>query len=219
VRDGFAGRPGIDAWLQDLRSSLAQFTNSEGICIIVGQWSIDANTTLNEPAMYAGYLQAIFTASLVAQLWGMGASDTSNPVTAVIQYPMIGSSQEPFDPATGASRPAIEIYDLIHHYLGDTSMPISMGSGLSAPGLVAAASAPAGGQINVLLVNTDANHALDVHVSGLAGGVWRVHLLEPGGQNGTVQAHDETARGDSVTVPPWGIAVVQGTADHAPTAS
>ena len=97
---GLRGRPGIDTWLEELRSSLAQFTNSDGIGIIVGQWSIDANKSLNEPAMYGGYLQAVFAGTLLTAST-MSLPRRSKPGDAAIQYPIIGSSQEPFDPASG----------------------------------------------------------------------------------------------------------------------
>lgn len=214
---GFAGRPGIDAWLEDLRSSLAQFTNSDGIGIIVGQWTIDANTSLNEPAMYGGYLQAVFAAALIADIWDIAAAGVVNPVTAIVQYPIIGSSQEPFDPATGSSRPALQVYKLVEDYFGATILPVAVSDQLTAAGLVAAASAPKNGQAGLLLVNTNDHQALNVRVAGLAPGSWQLHVLtEDGAGNTRVSAHTEQTRDGRITLPPWGIAMIQAAAAKQP---
>jgi hypothetical protein len=209
--DGYAGRPGIDTWLQDLRSSLAQFTNSDRIGIIIGRWSIDANEGLNEPGMYRGYLQAVFTANLLAHLWEDAASSGPNPLLAAIQYPLIGSSQEPFDPAAGIARPAMRVYHLINSYMGNTAVPVQVGRGLQAAGVTAAAGVVHPGLESVLLVNTARGHTATVHLQGASGKRARMWWIVPRGNNAAAasQTRQRAIHDGTVTLPPWAVAIVQ----------
>jgi hypothetical protein len=204
-----SGRPGIDTRLEELRSSLAQFSNSDSIGIIVGQWTIDAYDQLDEPTVYAGYIQAIFAAEIMAHLWQNADPGGINPVIGAIQYPIIGSSQEPFDVVSGAPRSAVAVYHLVDAYFGAYPRSVMVGDSLSRQGVVAAAAARQG-VTSVLLVNTDREHPISVRLRGLPDGPCRMVWIEPDqAGTGASPTHETVVRGMQVTLPPWAIAVVQ----------
>jgi hypothetical protein len=209
--DAATGRPGIDTRLEDLRSSLAQFSNSDGIGVIVGQWSIDAYNHQDEPGIYGGYVQAVFAAELLAHLWQDADPGGPNPLIGAIQYPIIGSSQEPFDPVSGQPRAALAVYRLVDRYLGAAPVSAMIGAALAQRGLVAAAAMVRPGVTGVLLVNTDAEHAVTLRLEGVAADGHHMWWVTPDthGGAGVSPLHQAMTRGDQITLPPWAIAVVQ----------
>lgn len=209
--DPTTGRPGIDTRLEDLRSSLAQFSSSDTIGVIVGQWSIDAYNRQDEPDIYGGYVQAIFTAELMAHLWQDADAGGPNPLIGAIQYPIIGSSQEPFDQDSGQPRAALAVYGLLDRYFGATPLPVTIGAMLSGQGIAAAASVLHPGVTSVLLVNTDPAHAVTVRLDGVAAQGSRMWWIEPDadGAAGVSAIRQATVHDARVTLPPWAVAVVQ----------
>ncbi|HVA91756.1 MAG TPA: hypothetical protein VNL71_18165 [Chloroflexota bacterium] len=208
AQSGFGGRPSIDIWLSDLRESLDQFTNGQRIGIMVGQWSIDANA-LQEPAVYGGYVQAIFAADLFIHFWHDAQPGGPNPLLLATQYPLSGGAQEPFDIATGLPRPATRVYALVDHYLGAHPLPVSLGGGLRREGILAAAAVNDARQASVLLVNSDQHHAHQLTLQGLPSGprdLW--WFTQDGDGNAGPLQHTRLA-GATVTLPPWSIAVLQ----------
>lgn len=209
--DSATGLPGIDTRLEDLRSSLAQFSGSEHIGVIVGQWSIDAYDRQDEPTIYGGYVQAVFTAELLAHLWQDAAPAGPNPLIGAIQYPIIGSSQEPFDDASGQPRAALAVYQLVDQHFGGAAASVALGAALSRQGVMAAAAQVRPGVRGVLLVNTDARRAVTLQLKGVGRGACHMWWIVPDahGVAGVSTLYHKTVRAGSITLPPWAIAVVQ----------
>jgi len=209
---GTLGRPDIGSWLADRRNSIAQFDNSGGIGLIVGQWAIDANTNPStEPLVYGGYIQAVVAAELFARLWQDAAAAGPNPLLAAIQYPIIGSSQEPFDATSGNSRAATAVYGLVDRYLTGEPVPLRLGATVQRDGLVGAATRSRGGAARVLLVNTDSRRPITVALQGLSRGPYQLWWLAPDTEipPGAEPLSHRPLTGTRLTLPPWTIAVVQ----------
>lgn len=208
VQAGTPGRPGIDSWLQDLRNSLGQFSNSDGIGIILGAWSIDANYTI-EPPLYRGYVQALFAAEMFAHLQRDGARAAANPLIAAVQYPIIGDSQEPFDPESGRARPAMAVYQLLRSHLGIYPLLTTIGERARGQGITAAAGRTSGGAQSVVLINSDGGRAVTVRVIGTTRRLNRLWWIVPDGRGGASAVRKVELRGASVTLSPWAIAVAE----------
>lgn len=209
---GTLGRPDIGSWLADRRNSIAQFDNSAGIGLIVGQWAIDANTNpATEPLVYGGYMQAVVAAELFARLWEDAAAARSNPLIAAIQYPIIGSSQEPFDATSGVGRAATAVYRLVNRYFTGQPVPVGLGATIQRDGIAATATHDTGGGVRVLVVNTDRGRPLTVVLQGLSPGPCQVWWLAPDAatQSGISAIQHRSLTGRRLTLPPWAIAVVQ----------
>jgi hypothetical protein len=210
LQDGSAGRPSVDSWLQDLRDNLAQFSETQGKGIIVGEWAIDAFTFAAEPAVYSGYIQAVFAGQMIAHLWQQAQPYGRNPLLAAIQYPITGSSQEPFDIATSRPRAAVAVYGLVERHFGAHPLPVSVGAGVEKIGVTAAAATSFGGQTSVLLVNADQTHAATVQIQGLPAGKAQMWWIVPDSSQaaGVSGVKHAVLDQDRVTLPPWAIAVV-----------
>lgn len=181
VKEGSPGRLGVDDWIQDLRGNLSQFSNSRGVDIVMGSWSIDANVNPgvhdNDPT-YQGYAQALFTAVLFAHLWQDADPLGANPLIMALQFPIIGTSQEPFDVVTGGPHPAVAVYALLHGRFGAHPSSVQIGGALQRAGVVAAASYLRPGLLSVLLINTGARRAV-VHVRGAPSGTQHAWCIGP----------------------------------------
>ncbi|MGH2388548.1 MAG: hypothetical protein ACRDIE_10130 [Chloroflexota bacterium] len=208
VQNDVGGRPSIDSLLSDLRDSLDQFSNGQNIGIIVGQWSIDANA-LQEPAVYAGYAQAIFAAELIAHLWQDAEAGGPNPLLLALEYPLSGSAQEPFDHATGLPRPATQVYALVDRYLGTHPVPAHSGSALRREGVIIAAAVNAGGQVSLLLVNSDQHHAHAVTARGMPTGPLDLWSIGPTKAAGASPIRHSRLTSRRITLAPGEIAVAR----------
>lgn len=209
---GTLGRPDIGSWLADRRNSIEQFDNSAGIGLIVGQWAIDANTNpATEPLAYSGYIQAVVTAELFARLWQDAAAAGPNPLLAAIQYPIIGSSQEPFDATSGARRAATSVYRLVDRYLTGEPVPVTLGAAVQRAGLIGAAVRIGRDAARVLVVNTDSDRSITVVLQGLPRGPYQVWWLtqDAAAHPGIGQISHRPLTSTRITLPPWAIAVVQ----------
>lgn len=208
AQEGNQGRPGIDPWLQDLRVSLAQFSGTYGI--IVGQWSIDANT-IGEPAIYGTYLQAIFAAEMLAHLWQNAQPQGPAPLLQAIQYPLTGNAQEPFDFFTAAPRAAMAVYSLVGNHFGAHPLALQEGEDAQRAGIVAAAAAIGTGQAGLLLVNSSQTNSYSLRLRGLPDGPREMWWIVPaaGAPAGASPVQHALVHGDRVQLPPWSIAVLR----------
>jgi hypothetical protein len=212
VQHGYGGRPGIDIWLQDLRDSLAQFSQSGSISIIVGRWSIDANVSTVEPAVYGGYAQALFTAQLIAHVWRDGQGSGRNPIVMAIQSPLTGQAQEPYDIRSLKPRAAVSVYTLIGQHFGSRPIALEEGASLQRQGGIVAAAALAGSSdTRVLLVNTNHSRATTVDVRNLPAGPIDMWWIAPDATApaGVSAIRHRRLSGERITLPPWAIAVVR----------
>jgi hypothetical protein len=202
-------RPGIDLWLQGLREGLQQFDQSSSLKIFIGRWSIDANTGLNEPSVYGGYAQALFTAALLASVWQDAGG--ANPIAMAIQAPMSGPAQEPFDITNaGAPRSAVAVYTLLGRYFGAHPVSVELGSAAAKAGLLAAGASLGPGDTRLLLVNLDQKNAHTVDLQGTARAAEMWWIVQDNAQvDGASTVHHAVIGGSRVTVPAWGIAVVR----------
>ena len=209
VSQGYQDRPGIDSWLQSLREGLQQFDQSSSLKIFIGRWSIDANTGLDEPSVYGGYAQALFTAALLARVW-QDAGGT-NPIAMAIQAPMSGPAQEPFDIANaGAPRSAVAVYTLLGRYFGTHPVSVDLGSGAAKAGMLAAGASLGPGDTRLLLVNLDQKSAHTVDLQGAARAAEMWWIVQDNAQaDGASSVHHAVIGGSRVKVPAWGIAVVR----------
>ena len=181
VAQGSPGRLGVDDWLQDLRSNLSQFSNSSSVDIVIGRWSIDANINPgvhDSDPTYQGYAQALFTAVLLAHLWQDAGRRGPNPLIMALQFPIIGTSQEPFDVVTGRSHPAVAVYALLHGRFGAHPSHVQVGAALQRAGVVVAAAYQRPGLLSVLLVNTGTRTAI-VRLRGEPAGTPRAWCIAP----------------------------------------
>ncbi len=212
VEHGYGGRPGLDAWLQDLRDSLAQFSQSGSIGIILGRWSIDTNISSVEPAVYGGYAQALFTAQMIAHVWQDAQGGGRNPMLMVVQSPITGQAQEPFDITSLQPRPAVSVYTLVDRYFASYPLLVQRGDAARRGGVVAAAALAGTHDARVLLINTNRDHARTVDLQGMTAGAYDMWWIAPdrSAPTGVSAIHHERVSGARVTVPPWAIAVVRG---------
>jgi hypothetical protein len=203
-----AGRQGLDFWLQDLRDSLGQFTNSAGIGIIVGQWSIDGRfPVLGEPPIYGTYVQAVFTAEMVTHFYQDARSRGPNPLLMAVQYPITGSGQEPFNLSGAQPRPAVGVYTLLSHF-GAHPIPIVLGANARQAGIEAAAAQTSGGSISLLTVNTNASQPYTLRLQGIAAAAHDIWWIQPDANLAVSTIHHAYLVGSSIILPPWAIAVV-----------
>jgi hypothetical protein len=212
VQQGYNGRPGVDSWLQDLRDSLAQFSQSSSIQIIVGRWSMDANPPSRvEPAVYGSYAQALFTAQMFAHVFQHAQSGGPNPIVLAVQAPMTGQAQEPFDIPTFEPRAAIAVYTLVGRFFGSYPVPLRLGTGVRNGPLVAAASLTSRGDARVLLMNTDSKKSHSVDLQNLPSGPREMWWISPDSAMpaGVSAIHHMMLSGSEILVPPWAIAVVR----------
>ncbi len=206
VQTHVGGRPSIDSLLSDLRDSLDQFTNGQNIGIILGEWSIDPNAGVQEPAVYSGYVQAIFAAELFAHLWQDAEAGGPNPLLLATQDPLSGSAQEPFDIASGLPRPATQVYALVDHYFGNLPLPASP---VSTEGVVIAAATNAKGQVSMLLVNSDQGNAHTVTIQGMPAGPLDLWSIGPTDDDKASAIRHTRVPGRRITLPPGAIAVAR----------
>jgi hypothetical protein len=211
VQHGYGGRPGVDSWLQDLRDSLSQFSQSGSISIILGRWSIDANVSAFEPSVYGGYVQALFTAQMIAHVWQDAHGVGHNPILLAVQSPITGQEQEPFDITSLGPRAAVSVYTLVGQHFGSHPIPLHLGSDVQRGGIVAAASLAGRGDARVLLVNTNSTQSRTVELQNMPAGRCDMWWVVPDQRMpaGVSAIHHKRVSGTRVTVPPWAIAVVQ----------
>ncbi len=209
VENGYGDRPGVDAWLESLREGLQQFDQSSSIKIFIGRWSIDANTGLNEPSVYGGYAQALFTAALLARVWDDAGGD--NPIAMAVEAPMFGPAQEPFDIATSAPRSAIDVYTLLGRYFGTHPVAVQLGSGATKAGVLAAGATTDTGERRLLLVNLDGKKAQSVDLQAGSGSAAEMWWIAPDSSraDGAGAVRHARLSGSRISIPPWSVAVVR----------
>ncbi|MDB5075910.1 MAG: hypothetical protein JWO42_2089 [Chloroflexi bacterium] len=211
VQHGHGGRPGVDSWLQDLRDSLSQFSQSGSISIILGRWSIDANVSAVEPNVYSGYAQALFTAQMIAHVWRDAQGVGQNPILMAVQSPITGPAQEPFDITSLEPRATVSVYTLIGQHFGSHPVPLQLGSGVQSWGIAAAASLAGRGDARILLVNPSSTQSHTVELRNMPAGPYDMWWIVPE-QNmpaGVSAIKHMRVSGTRITMPPWAIAVVQ----------
>jgi hypothetical protein len=211
VEHGYGGRLGVDQWLQDLRDSLAQFSQSGSISMIIGRWSIDTNISAVEPDVYGGYAQALFTAQMIAHVWQDAQNGGRNPLLLAVQSPITGQAQEPFDITSLQPRPAVSVYTLIGRYFAAHPISIREGDGARTGGIVAAAAMAALNDTRVLLINTDRGKARTVDLQGMPSGSYEMWWIMPdkSAATGVSAIQHRSVSSTRVTVPPGAIAVVR----------
>jgi hypothetical protein len=207
--DNYQGRPGIDSWLQDLRESMAQFSGTRGI--IVGEWSIDANPSVEEPSVYGTYVQALFTAEMLAHFWQDAHPRGQSPLLMAVQYPITGNEQEPFDISTGKARASTAVYTLVGRYFGPHPIGLQEGIDAQRAGIVAAAALVRPGLASLLLVNSNPDRPYDLGLYGLPAGPCEMWWIGPDTTQptGVGPVHHIRLTGDHVRLPPYAIAVVR----------
>ena len=144
-------------------------------------------------------------------LWQDAALNTTNPLLAAIQYPIIGSSQEPFDPASGQSRSVVALYNLVDRYVVGAPAATQEGTSVRAEGVIAAAALSGNGLRSYLLVNTNGRSPASVQLQTTAEERTQMWWIAPTGQasNAALVTHHTSVTGGSIVLSPWEVAVVQ----------
>jgi hypothetical protein len=210
LEQGSSGRPGIDLWLRDVRDSLAQFSQSGSIKIMVGRWSIDGNAGLYEPAVYGSYTQALFAAALFAHLWQDSQAAGANPLLMAIQAPLAGQAQEPFDLATSEPRAVVAVYALINRYFQGYPLSVQRGAALARENILAAG-VRGERETMLLIVNEDTERpqGLMLEQRPRAGAEWWWVAPDSRRAAGVSAVRHASLSGERLLLPAGAIAVVR----------
>jgi hypothetical protein len=195
------GRLSLTGWLDDLQSSIAGFSGSQRLQVMVGSWGLDGGGGSPPPGdSYTDFAQALFTAQMLGQMMQRGAIIAN-------AYPFYGEDQSLID-AQGSPRAGLYALEMYTRYFGRWLLESETNAAADAEQLwaVAGATAAGGGDVTLLVVNDDPNHdqAAAVTLGSAAGDgtwqptadVWTLRHDVPDGtsQYGTTGLHHGTLR-------------------------